>query len=452
MNLVSFVYFIHKFDLNLYESYIPVHDGKESSTSLIHTHTNKAGIGKLVNLINPDWNFYYSTGNFYSEYLPAYFPICAISLVVLLFIFSLLVLIKLHSTLIGNIDKIKYSIKSINLYLLFFIISSFTVMKCTLDGGVLEVEFIFWFCVMLATLISSGTISFEFTSSNIFSFLNKSENLKQYIIKIFVFTLAGYYLISLVYLMFDNSIKYIIGYYLMYLSFFFFILFFYVSFKSLIHNLIYKKNKTFELFKGLFLVIIILSSYLAVLFFIITVYSNNTVLFSYNQFNDITLDISANSTSYIYFPREENINGKNNKIYPNCTNLIYGQEDFSIYEFKIKEDTTMHKLWDKYTKLQPGSGSIEINTITCDINKTRNQTKTFYLVKGEVPETINLGFFNAAFTKIDSNESNEKYPKYSYTITSNDCIPNLRHVTERIFNKYGLKSYIITFDELEEVV
>jgi len=380
IGMVSFFHFTDKYDLDYFEGYKSIHEGKQSSTTMFHVHTFKAGLSKIIDFVNPSLHDTYDSGRFYANHLPSFFWIISLILMPILIILSQLVLIKLFHLW----DKKRYK----NFHLFIYIIASFSLLKNSMDGGLINQETFFWLAILL--VLFSNFSSFK-------NFLKRS----------LISSIIAFLLLSFPFMFYYDGPKFLILEYLIFLSFFI----------LLAGSFRYWSNKK--------IVSLILLLYLIFVIFLNSFFLTTHINFSAKVFSEMFTPVPENSTVYSYVHNVKN-----------CKEVYYSQEDFSICKFNV-EKQNMLSLWQNYASMPPNYKPIKINKVNCDFNRTSTLLNNFKLIDGQVPEKIELSFLNVSFTHVEND-------LYSYFGRYNSCLPQYQEVLQRIFNKEGIKSYIIT--------
>ncbi|MFH1439152.1 MAG: hypothetical protein ABIG89_01185 [Candidatus Woesearchaeota archaeon] len=397
IGLTSYIYFINNYNLDYFAYHRSVYDGKQSSTSLYHIHTLKGGMAKIVNYIDPNLHHNYDSGLFYSEHLPAFFWIWSFMAIPLLFIFALLTQFFIFQKFFWN----KYS----NFYFLIYIISSFSVIKTSIDGGIVSSETMFWFTILL-------------------SLFSNFDNIKTYFKNAAIFVLAGFFFVSFPYMVFYDGITYLLLNYLAYIIFFMvlFAIFFFVN--------IMKSIKLTML-----IITLIILLYFISIFLLNFLYPHTYLNFSVRLANGVSLPVPSNFTVNVYYPH---FNG----ISPDCDSILYTQSDFSICQFNTTEDTTLLKLLEKYSKIPPNYKPLMIEYLTCNASHTKNYNLSIVIIDNNIPAEIITNMLNISFHKINETEN---YQVCIAEVNASSCIPAKNEVFQRIMNKGGVKSYIIKY-------
>ncbi len=370
-----------------------VQDGRISSDQFMHTHTFKAALGKIVNFVNPDLNYNYDAGQFYAENLPSFFWIFALISLPILIVLSLLLLLKLKQELELN--------HYLNFFLFIYIISAFSMLKNTLDGGLISAEAMVWLAIFIATIY--------FTT------------LKKYLQQLVTLFISGFIVLIINFSILKPSINNPINIlFIEYLSYIFFFLLIFNSYYNL------KKNKILLFLGGIIIYIL----------WVIIIFQNIPAAyynFSLNSVPQLLQEVPANS--YI------NIFNYNNYKHPNCEKMLYSEKDFYICQIKINQTTSLRKLINDYTIIPMNNHPITIPEVDCDPDIIYTEISHFILIKGNLPEKINNSLINIEFEKTMNFLG--KYPIYKYEVNAKGCIPNYTNFLDRIMNDYGMRSYII---------
>ncbi len=390
IGLFSQLYFFNQYDLDSDSYYKTINKGRQSSTQLFHIHTSKAVLTKAIDLFFPLMHTNYDGGRFFAEYLPAPFWIYYLVVLPILFIMALLLLLDLHNNLKNNKDRM--------FFLILFIISSFSVLKSTLDGGLLNPETIFWFSILLGVLFHSKTIKV---------FLKKS----------LIYASSGYLFLSLPYLLFERSIINLWVEFFVYLLFVLIILLVY-------HGI---KNKHHTEF------ILSIIGYVILLLIINILFPVTHLNFTFDLIGDISSNVPAGSTAYLYAPSDADIDS--------CENVIESNDEYTVCSFSVESDTSLRKIWNEKTKFPPNFHPITVDRVTCVKESEYKITTSFILVEGKVPENFSNSLINVSFIKIPKEEVIGNF-NHAYNVKAVGCIPNFSDVLQRSLYIRGMKAYI----------
>lgn len=321
LSFSSYIYFMESFDLDYHNRYDSVHDnGRISSTSLSHSHTFKAPLSVLVGLFNQDLHLNYDAGLFYFNNLPDFFWISG-----LIILFSLLTLFFL------NLINLNYELRRYkDVYLLFFIISSFSLIKNVFDGGIFSTEVIFWSLVFVGTLFHDRYKNFYFKN-----FLKNS------------YLIIGVYLLFL-YLLYSGDVLY---YSISILSMFLFLTVLLLSF-------VYIKRKRYFYFVNIVL------SYFVLFFFLLNFFHYGTpISVNYDNLEFLNKEFSTGTEIFLLLNDGDHIS----------SDLIYHSDSFYFYNMYLNESKTIYQLSKNYGLNTISYDQIKVNGLNCDSNKTSHQ-------------------------------------------------------------------------------
>ena len=116
-------------------------------------------------------------------------------------------------------------------------------------------------------------------------------------------------------------------------------------------------------------------------------------------------------------------------------NSIYKQNDFKVCKIITNENTTLGEIQKKHKTLSLLYKPIYIQNLNCNAIKYNKIHGNFILVNGTVPKIIQNTLVNLTIT----GNNNE----YTYNGEIWDCLPNEHVSIPRIFNKHGIKSFIL---------
>jgi hypothetical protein len=288
-----------------------------------------------------------------------------------------------------------------NLYLFFYIISSFSLLKNTIDGGILNFETLFWLGIMIALLWKTASFQLFFKYS-------------------FICTLIIAYLAAFAYFFYQGGLT---SFFFTYHSFIFFFL------------LIIGTFYLYKIKEPLFIPLVFLA-YLLLVLTLVTIFPGTHLDFTLNDLTKSTKTVDQNTIGYLYLPKGQ-IPGSISL----CQEVIYRQDDFAACRFVTTEKTTYGTLLSLST-IQPDFEPLMVDKIDCFENVSLTDVGTLLLINGNVPDMINTSLFNISFIK--ENISLSLYPEYLYEVTSGGCVPGYRESFHRTLNAYGINSYIIT--------
>jgi hypothetical protein len=347
---------------------------------MFHVHTFKAGLSKIVDFVDPSLHDTYDSGRFYANHLPSFFWIISLIIMPILIILSQLILIRLY----GKWKKEKFR----NLYLFTYIVASFSLVKNSMDGGLINPETFFWLAILL--ILFSNFSSFK-------NFLKRS----------LMSSIIAFLLLSFPFMFYYDGPTFLFLEYLVFLSFLI----------LLVGIFRFWSNKKFVSLVLLFYLIFVIS--------LNSFFPTTHLNFSAKVFSEMFTPVPENSTVYSYVHDIKN-----------CEDVYYSQGDFSICKFNV-EKQNMLSLWQNYASMPPNYKPIKVDGINCDFNRTSVRIMNLKLINGKVPDKIELKFLNVEFNHVTDNNylSNAEY---------NSCLPQEQESLQRIFNKYGIKSYILT--------
>jgi hypothetical protein len=381
VSLLSYIVFAEQYNLSYFSRYDTVHDGKITYTSFVHIHNIKGVLAKISGFLGytPEK---YDNGTFFADNNSFIWTLFFLLAVPTLFFLGLLVMIYLWRELKEN--KHKY------FFWIMFIISLFSLLKSSVDGGPFNIFSVFWFSVMLGILLGNQELS---------------KTIKIFIFSYFILlvTIAPFY-------RFFGGLKYLV---LITISLLCFTLFLYgISITLTKRRLIY-----LPLLVGGFLVVML----------------SLNLLNPESQYNSINLlaagqiEVPSGSETYIYTfsPKE-------------CSEVAYEQKDFAICKEILLKDETFQSIQNRYDTYSLSYVPIMVNGENCNSSHTLLLSGKFILINGKVPNKIEISFLNISFVSL-----NDSTYKYNGIISS--CVPNPEGVISRIFNKEGIRTYIQSY-------
>ncbi len=391
VGVASFFVFINEFGLDSSSYYKTIYEGRQSSTQITHIHTYKATLSKMVDFVNPNLHRGYDAGRFFAENLPAFFWIFGLFALPLLMILSFLVLLNFKEQLKQN--------KHQSFFIVIYLISSFSSMKNTFDGGLLNPETFVWLSVLVAVLYHHKTITL---------FIKKS----------IIFLSGSLLLLISILFVFGVQLKPVLVDYLSCAVFFLFITGIYVTFSK----------------RDFLVSAIIVAGYCLFVLLVFSSFSSSYYHYTLDRVPELTEMVPAGSQGFVYLlPTQE-------EVINNCENIIYQQDDVTICRFVTDSPQLLSGVFNQYTSLPVNFFSVTVEGVNC-AQQQYSKTHKFILVEGEIPGPIQTNLMD--FTFSTTNETIAGRPIYSYSIEAVGCIPDFSDVKQRILNKEGMKSYIL---------